>query len=112
MDAIAIALLILVVALGAAMFSRGSLTAWAREEWRLMRQNTWAMTRRPGITGGSVAEPRVAAMDLRMRAYAKRLRREGRHLTNGRRYVPVLTKPAEPPPPRAAKVYPIRKPQR
>lgn len=84
---------------------------WVREEWERIRADEFA-PRRPGISGGTIAEPRVKKMDERMRAYAKRLRRDGRHLIAGKRYIPDGTKPSEPPATRSGNVLPIRKPTR
>jgi hypothetical protein len=60
-------------------------------------------------TAGSVADPRVARMDLRQRSYGKRLRREGKTLLSGKAYVPVLTIALPVKPPKADKVTPIRR---
>ena len=84
----------------------GNLTAWAREEWRRLRAESWAPDE---FQPCSVSDPRVARMDLKRRALGKRMRRQGRTLLGGKGYVPVLTKPAEAPPPKANKVVPIRR---
>lgn len=124
MDFLAAGALILVLAIAIAIASKHPLR-WAREEWRAMLADSFA-PQRPGITGGSLAEPhedtasreelkaydRVKAMDTKLRAYAKRMRRDGRHLIAGKRYIPFGTKPSEPPPTRSGKVLPIRKPTR
>lgn len=123
MDFIAAGVLVLLVAVVIAIASKHPLR-WAREEWRLMRLDAWESPRE-GITGGTLEEPdahasreellahdRAKAMDMKMRAYAKRLRRDGRHLIAGKRYIPALTKPSEPPPTRSGNVLPIRKPTR
>lgn len=83
------------------------LQAWLREEMRLVAEESWS----DGIYQGpgSGADPRVAQMAERQRELATRMREEGRHLLAGRVYRPVLTKPIEAPPPKAAKVFPIRK---
>lgn len=54
--------------------------------------------RRKDSNAGSVADPKVARMDLKQRAYGKRLRREGRSLLSGKAYKPALTtqQPAKP----------------
>ena len=107
MDFLALVALLAVFAVALALASRRPLD-WIREEWRLMWAETWA--RAPErVAGGSIDEPRVKAMDTRMRAYAKRLRREGRSLTAGKRYIPALTKPADPPTTRPANVTTLRK---
>lgn len=65
-------------------------------------------------TKSSDYEARVKAMELRQREYGKKLRRQGRTLLANKYYIPVLTKPSDPPypPPMASKVVPIlrRKP--
>jgi len=86
-------------------------SAWLRNEWRLIRLDTWAEEPRSTSPAGSVADPRVARMDLRQRAYGKRLRREGRSLLSGKEYTPALTKEQPAPPPKSGKVVPIRKRQ-
>lgn len=65
--------------------------------------------RRRESDAGSVADPRVARMDLKQRAYGKRLRREGRTLLAGKEYIPTLTIPAPAKPPRADKVVLLRR---
>lgn len=83
------------------------LQAWLREETRLIAEESWS----DGIYRGPVtaADPRVAAMAEKQRELAAQMREEGRHLLTGRAYRPALTKPFEAPPPKAAKVFPIRR---
>lgn len=88
------------------------IVAWAREEGRLAREESWAHGVYHGP--GTVGDPRVAAMAEKQRELAARMREEGRHLLDsptGERkpYKPIGTKPVEPPPPRAAAVVPIRR---
>lgn len=109
-DLILLFLLLVAVAVAAAAMS-DSPVEWAREEWRRIRADTWAPSEPAENTAGSVADPRVARMDLRMRALGKRMRREGRTLHSPqKRYVPVLTKPApaERPPKADRVVTPLR----
>lgn len=61
----------------------------------------------PESRAGSVADPMVARMDLRQRAYGKRLRREGRTLLAGKEYIPTMTKPQPAKPPKADRVVSI-----
>jgi len=58
---------------------------------------------------GTRKDPRIEAMDKRMRAYGARLKREGRSLLSGKAYIPTLTKAVPQPPPKADKVIPIRR---
>lgn len=84
---------------------------WLRNEWRLIRLDTWVDE--PKSTLGTMADPRVAKMVVRQRAYGKRLRRQGRSLLSGKEYIPAMTQPAPAAkPPKGDKVVPIRSAQR
>jgi hypothetical protein len=111
MDFITTSLLLLALAIILARSAHLTPWKWAKREWYLVRRETWAPKAGAGTVEG---DPRVERMDAKQRALGKRMRRDGRTLHNpARKYVPVLTKPAEdPPPPRANKVVPIRKSQR
>jgi len=93
-----------------AIFDPINLFAWLREEWRLMRAETWADGEYEGEPG-TVTDPDVRAMVARQRAFGERLRWQGKSLLSGKEYRPVLTKPADPPPPppMANRVFPIRR---
>lgn len=58
---------------------------------------------------GSVADPKVARMDLKQRAYGKRLRREGRTLLAGKHYTPAVGKPTPAKPTRTDNVTVLRR---
>lgn len=110
MDFLVLVIIIVAVAFAAGICS-GGIAPWARGEWRLMRQHTWAPDPEAGpctVEG----DARAASMVVKQRALGKRLRREGRSiLSAGREYTPVLTKPAPvvERPPKADKVVPIRR---
>lgn len=100
--------LILALAVVLALASRNPL-AWLREEWRLMRADTWAAGPSK-IVGATAEEERAKILLHRQRALAKHMRRKGKHLFAGKRYRPALTAPVAPAtPPRADVVVPMRK---
>lgn len=80
------------------------------QEWRLMRVKDWAPRPHQAFAVGTQDHPACKTLELKQRILAARMRAQGRSLSAGKAYVPVLTKPAEPPvtPPMAAKVVPIR----
>lgn len=85
--------LALVVAVTA--LTSGDPIAWFRAEWRRMRMETFSSQELPGPTG---AEEAAQRLELKQRALAKQMRRQGRHLfasKKGRRkaYTPVGTSP-------------------
>jgi hypothetical protein len=100
-DAIALVLLLIVLAVLIVAARGGDFLAWLRDEVRLARADNWAT--------GTLDDPRVARMFVKQRALARRMRRQGRTLLAGKEYVPVLTKPTEPPAPRADKVVTLRR---
>lgn len=97
------------------VFSRaaGGFIAWLREEWRLLRMDSWATSDyvvNPSL--GTRADPRVARVDLARRALGRRMRKQGRGLLGPRAkpYTPELRPPApDPTPPKAGKVVPVRR---
>lgn len=120
LDVLVLLALFVVVFLLAAIFSPRGLIAWAREEWRLFKLDTWddgkydaprtAPAPRPVERGdGTRSDPKVQKMEERQRAFGERLREQGRSLLAGKEYVPALTRGFEPPIPRANKVVPIRR---
>lgn len=100
-DAIALVLLLIVLAFIIVAARGGDIAEWVREETRLARARTWEP--------GTLSDPKVARMFIKQRAMARRMRRQGRTLLAGKEYVPVLTKPTEPPAPRADKVVTLRR---
>lgn len=103
MNDIAALLALLFIIVCVLALSSGSLTAWAREEWRRMRADTWA----PGtLTGPTSKEKDAAALLRRQHALAKRMRKKGRHLySTSKAYKPALTTPSPAPrPPKADRV--------
>lgn len=93
----------LLIALVSALFHPGGFIGWCRQEWRLIRAQTWAPA------PSTLADPDVASMVARQKAMGERMKRQGVSLLAGHAYRPALTKPATTPPPRAAAVVtPIR----
>lgn len=90
--------IVLLAGLVAALAS-GDCASWIREEWRRMRADTWA-----SLPTGK--DKRVERLEKRQRAMAKRMRKKGRHLYAGKKYVPQLTAPTAEAarPPKADKV--------
>lgn len=89
------------------------LRAWAREEMRLMRLDTWADEYdRPRAAVGTMEDPAVASMFLKMRRHAKKLHDQRKTLLAGKEYTPetIVVNP-----PRAhhvrieSNIYPFRK---
>lgn len=95
MDFLALFGLIALAALVMAFFSGKGLLAWARDEWRLMRAETF------GPQGPTHDEERAAKLLYRQRALAKRMRKKGTHLYAGKTYTPTLTTPTPAKPPKA-----------
>jgi hypothetical protein len=100
-DAIALVLLLIVLAIVIVIARGGDIIDWLRDEAHLARARTWEP--------GTLSDPKVARMFVKQRAMARRMRRQGRTLLAGKDYVPVLTKPTEPPAPRADKVVTLRR---
>jgi hypothetical protein len=103
-DAIALVLVWIVLAFCIVIARGGDVVAWLREEIARARARTWA----PG-TPGTLQDPRVARVFAKQRELAEQMREQGRTLLSGKEYVPELTKPAEPPAPRADKVVTLRR---
>lgn len=82
-----VALAVLLAILGAALaIGAGGFVAWAREEWRRMRADTWAPS------AGTMQDPACQDLFIRQRRLAEQMRRVGKHLLAGKPYTPTLTK--------------------
>jgi hypothetical protein len=103
-DAIALVLLLIVLAACIVISRGGDMIGWIREEAYRARADTWEP--------GTMDDPRIASLVQKQQALSEAMRLEGRTLLAGRRYIPELTKPAEPAtrPPKADRVVvPLRR---
>jgi hypothetical protein len=109
-DFLALAALLLVLGLVLAKAS-GAIVPWVRNEIALMRAETWQGEHLINPRLGSLADERVARVDMKRKRLGKRMKKQGRSLLAKKEYTPVLTKKAEDTttPPRADKVVPIRR---
>lgn len=106
MEFLAIAVFLVVSALVLALLS-GHPIAWLKREWHLMRAHYWSPYE---ITGPKGTEDGVQRLELKQRALAKQMRRQGRHLFASKKarrkaYTPVGTTPIA-----APEIPPARKP--
>lgn len=120
LDIVVLLVIFLFLALFAIAFQPRQLLAWIREEWRLLRLDTWddgkydaprSPARQPTVErgDGTANDPKVKRLLDQQVAIAERLRDQGRSILAGKQYIPALTKPADGPPPKANKVVPIRR---
>jgi hypothetical protein len=100
-DVLAALGLLVFVALIVAIYSPLGLFAWIRQEWQLMRAESWEPA------SGTIKDPDVATMVARQKAMGARMKRQGVSLLAGKPYRPELTKPAQPAPRASAVVTPI-----